>query len=130
MKQLGKGWFLLMLLGALMLAQMAAASDPPVFPVGAYSRVVGQITYVMEVKANGTYRINVHDALYVEGRYVASPEAIILTDDSGPGACLFPKDPRGIYRWQLYKEELTFATAVEPCVERQEMLTSAPWLKR
>ncbi|MGH8248890.1 MAG: hypothetical protein ACREUU_20980 [Gammaproteobacteria bacterium] len=130
MKKLGEGWFLVMLLAALMLAQMAAAFDPPVFPVGTYSRVVGPITYVMEVMADGAYRINVHDALYVEGRYVASPEAIILTDASGPGACLFPRDPRGIYRWQLYKDELTFATVADPCKERQVMLTGTPWLRR
>ena len=82
-------------------------------PAGDYS--TGKMS--LRFDGHGGLQVRQADKVMVKARYAIAGDEITLTDESGPMACEAAQS-RGIYRWTLANDTLTFAVISDPCEGR------------
>lgn len=98
-------------------AQAQAPIDNPEQLVGKYFAGV----LILELTADGRYRLAYQPGWVFYGRYTVSDELITFVDDDGPLAC--PADQEGRYKWSLSNDRLLIETVEDVCQFRNVMIT-------
>ena len=102
---------------------------PSDMPAGMRKALAG--TWEVILLASNRFQILLGDKPMVEGRFTASGDEIVLTDEKGPISCsITPGNETGKYKWTLDAGKLTFTTTGDKCDGRELILTLHAWTKK
>ncbi len=79
------GSLLLFLVSVLL--PVSALADRESLPLGTYTTTIAGDLWELVLNTDGQYDVILNGELVVEGRFTATPQTLILHDESGPLAC-------------------------------------------
>jgi len=108
--------FLLSLLFYSFITVVAQTQDD--FPGGRGEKTNNGKSVVYEFK-NGQYTSYRDENVYVKGTYITKGKYLIVTDESGSGACINDGIEVGIYTWEYYHDKVRLKVVDDDCLGRQ-----------
>lgn len=83
--------------------------------------------YIIDFRDDESFVVIKEGAEVLVGRYEASADSVVITDESGPFACVEPGTETGSYAWTQANGGMTLTPVDEPCLARMTVLAAKPW---